>query len=128
MWPDKSGFQVPRFVGMLRVLRADLLQADVRPGSYSPAQVCVRRGLVPQTGVNAFLPLAELLLDWKQNADEIIVKLNLGSGALKVEDVDAAFTDTDCVVKLPGMGSRANIFPAGLGVAAGWMWGCSRPA
>ncbi|KAM9272023.1 LOW QUALITY PROTEIN: ubiquitin carboxyl-terminal hydrolase 19 [Cariama cristata] len=43
----------------------------------------------------------ELLLDWKQNADEIIVKLHLGSGALKVEDVDAAFTDTDCVVKLP---------------------------
>uniref|UniRef100_A0A672UYV6 Ubiquitin carboxyl-terminal hydrolase 19 n=1 Tax=Strigops habroptila TaxID=2489341 RepID=A0A672UYV6_STRHB len=43
----------------------------------------------------------ELLLDWKQNADEIIVKLNLGSEALKVEDVDAAFTDTDCVVKLP---------------------------
>ncbi|NXL39689.1 UBP19 hydrolase, partial [Glaucidium brasilianum] len=43
----------------------------------------------------------ELLLDWKQNADEIIVKLNLGSGALKVEDVDADFTDTDCVVKLP---------------------------
>uniref|UniRef100_A0A8B9G8Q5 Ubiquitin carboxyl-terminal hydrolase 19 n=1 Tax=Amazona collaria TaxID=241587 RepID=A0A8B9G8Q5_9PSIT len=43
----------------------------------------------------------ELLLDWKQNADEIIVKLNLGSEALKVEDVDAAFTDTDCVLKLP---------------------------
>ncbi|NXL95540.1 UBP19 hydrolase, partial [Alectura lathami] len=50
---------------------------------------------------DASLPLLELLLDWKQNADEIIVKLNLGSGALKVEDVDAAFTDTDCVVKLP---------------------------
>ncbi|NWZ32720.1 UBP19 hydrolase, partial [Asarcornis scutulata] len=102
--PRRDGFSapwVPRFVGMLRVLRADLLQADVRPGSCSPAQVCVRRGLVPRTGVNAFLPLAELLLDWKQNADEIIVKLNLGSGALKVEDVDAAFTDTDCVVKLP---------------------------
>ncbi|NXY26902.1 UBP19 hydrolase, partial [Atrichornis clamosus] len=43
----------------------------------------------------------ELLLDWKQNADEIIIKLNLGSGALKAEDVDAAFTDTDCVLKLP---------------------------
>ncbi|NXR73518.1 UBP19 hydrolase, partial [Pycnonotus jocosus] len=43
----------------------------------------------------------ELLLDWKQNADEIIIKLNLGSGALKVEDVRADFTDTDCVVKLP---------------------------
>uniref|UniRef100_A0A8C6NEF8 Ubiquitin carboxyl-terminal hydrolase 19 n=1 Tax=Melopsittacus undulatus TaxID=13146 RepID=A0A8C6NEF8_MELUD len=43
----------------------------------------------------------ELLLDWKQNAGEIIVKLNLGSEALKVEDVDADFTDTDCVIKLP---------------------------
>ncbi|NWV22827.1 UBP19 hydrolase, partial [Origma solitaria] len=43
----------------------------------------------------------ELLLDWKQNSDEIIIKLNLGSGALKVEDVDADFTDTDCVLKLP---------------------------
>ncbi|XP_058278223.1 ubiquitin carboxyl-terminal hydrolase 19 isoform X5 [Hirundo rustica] len=43
----------------------------------------------------------ELLQDWKQNADEIIIKLNLGSGALKVEDVHADFTDTDCVVKLP---------------------------
>ncbi|XP_062356457.1 ubiquitin carboxyl-terminal hydrolase 19 isoform X1 [Cinclus cinclus] len=43
----------------------------------------------------------ELLLDWKQNADEIIIKLNLGSGALKAEDVRADFTDTDCVVKLP---------------------------
>uniref|UniRef100_A0A8V5H7B1 Ubiquitin carboxyl-terminal hydrolase 19 n=1 Tax=Melopsittacus undulatus TaxID=13146 RepID=A0A8V5H7B1_MELUD len=42
-----------------------------------------------------------LLLDWKQNAGEIIVKLNLGSEALKVEDVDADFTDTDCVIKLP---------------------------
>uniref|UniRef100_A0A8C3VBR2 Ubiquitin carboxyl-terminal hydrolase 19 n=1 Tax=Catharus ustulatus TaxID=91951 RepID=A0A8C3VBR2_CATUS len=43
----------------------------------------------------------KLLLDWKQNADEIIIKLNLGSGALKAEDVRADFTDTDCVVKLP---------------------------
>uniref|UniRef100_H0ZEV0 Ubiquitin carboxyl-terminal hydrolase 19 n=1 Tax=Taeniopygia guttata TaxID=59729 RepID=H0ZEV0_TAEGU len=43
----------------------------------------------------------ELLLDWKQNADEIIIKLNLGTGALKAEDVHADFTDTDCVVKLP---------------------------
>ncbi|NXH13612.1 UBP19 hydrolase, partial [Bucco capensis] len=45
--------------------------------------------------------LLELLLEWKQNADEIIVKLNLGSGALKLEDVDTSFTDTDCLVKLP---------------------------
>lgn len=64
----------------------------------------------------------ELLLDWKQNADEIIVKLNLGSGALKVEDVNASFTDTDCVVKLPGMGNGATaaiVSSASLGTALG---------
>lgn len=76
--------------------------------------VCVFRLLFPGQGVGTSgsfrskwvtLPslFLELLLDWKQNADEIIIKLNLGSGALKAEDVDAAFTDTDCVVKLPGM-------------------------
>uniref|UniRef100_A0A8C0HDT2 Ubiquitin carboxyl-terminal hydrolase 19 n=1 Tax=Chelonoidis abingdonii TaxID=106734 RepID=A0A8C0HDT2_CHEAB len=53
-------------------------------------------------GSDATSALADLLLDWKQNADEVIVKLNLGSGALKLEEVDAAFTDTDCVVRLPG--------------------------
>ncbi|XP_037759941.1 ubiquitin carboxyl-terminal hydrolase 19 isoform X5 [Chelonia mydas] len=46
-------------------------------------------------------PKKDLLLDWKQNADEVIVKLNLGSGPLKVEEVDAAFTDTNCIVRLP---------------------------
>uniref|UniRef100_UPI00398EBC02 ubiquitin carboxyl-terminal hydrolase 19 isoform X2 n=1 Tax=Pristiophorus japonicus TaxID=55135 RepID=UPI00398EBC02 len=43
----------------------------------------------------------ELFVDWKQNADEIIVKLKPGEGSLKVDAVDAAFTDTDCVVTLP---------------------------
>ncbi|XP_029457088.1 ubiquitin carboxyl-terminal hydrolase 19 isoform X3 [Rhinatrema bivittatum] len=45
--------------------------------------------------------LDEMLIDWKQNSDEIIVKLNPGVGTLKVEDVDAAFSDTDCLIKLP---------------------------
>uniref|UniRef100_A0A670YYM1 ubiquitinyl hydrolase 1 n=1 Tax=Pseudonaja textilis TaxID=8673 RepID=A0A670YYM1_PSETE len=38
---------------------------------------------------------------WKQNADEVIVKLNLGSRNPKVEEVDSSFTDTNCVIKLP---------------------------
>uniref|UniRef100_A0A8B9G8M3 Ubiquitin carboxyl-terminal hydrolase 19 n=1 Tax=Amazona collaria TaxID=241587 RepID=A0A8B9G8M3_9PSIT len=59
-----------------------------------------KEGESPTCPRSASLP-SKLLLDWKQNADEIIVKLNLGSEALKVEDVDAAFTDTDCVLKLP---------------------------
>nr|XP_033782603.1 ubiquitin carboxyl-terminal hydrolase 19 isoform X2 [Geotrypetes seraphini] len=43
----------------------------------------------------------DMLIDWKQNSDEVIVKLNPGIGTLKLEDVDAAFSDTDCLVKLP---------------------------
>ncbi|KAL7986245.1 hypothetical protein Chor_011411 [Crotalus horridus] len=43
-----------------------------------------------------------LQLEWKQNADEVIVKLNLGSRNPKVEEVDSSFTDTSCVIKLPG--------------------------
>ncbi|XP_060095352.1 ubiquitin carboxyl-terminal hydrolase 19 isoform X2 [Heteronotia binoei] len=43
----------------------------------------------------------DLLLDWKQNAHEVIVKLNLGSGALKTEEVETSFTDTSCIVSLP---------------------------
>uniref|UniRef100_A0A8C6VD89 ubiquitinyl hydrolase 1 n=1 Tax=Naja naja TaxID=35670 RepID=A0A8C6VD89_NAJNA len=43
----------------------------------------------------------DLQLEWKQNADEVIVKLNLGSRNPKVEEVDSSFTDTNCVIKLP---------------------------
>lgn len=42
-------------------------------------------------------------MEWKQNADEVIVKLNLGSRNPKVEEVDSSFTDTSCVIKLPGI-------------------------
>ncbi|XP_066474519.1 ubiquitin carboxyl-terminal hydrolase 19 isoform X3 [Tiliqua scincoides] len=45
--------------------------------------------------------LEDLLLDWKQNADEVIVKLQLGGGSLKTEEVDTSFTDTGCLIKLP---------------------------
>lgn len=48
-------------------------------------------------------PPTELLLDWRQSADEVIVKLRVGAGPLRLEEVDAAFTDTDCVVRLPGV-------------------------
>uniref|UniRef100_A0A8C5S9Q9 ubiquitinyl hydrolase 1 n=1 Tax=Laticauda laticaudata TaxID=8630 RepID=A0A8C5S9Q9_LATLA len=43
----------------------------------------------------------DLQLEWKQNADEVIVKLNLGSRNPKVEEIDSSFTDTNCVIKLP---------------------------
>uniref|UniRef100_A0A8C5X2T9 ubiquitinyl hydrolase 1 n=1 Tax=Malurus cyaneus samueli TaxID=2593467 RepID=A0A8C5X2T9_9PASS len=66
-----------------------------------PSQGVGTSGSFPSKWVTLPSLFLELLLDWKQNADEIIIKLNLGSGALKAEDVHADFTDTDCVLKLP---------------------------
>ncbi|KAL2803857.1 ubiquitin carboxyl-terminal hydrolase 19 isoform 10, partial [Daubentonia madagascariensis] len=54
----------------------------------------------------------ELLLDWRQSADEVIVKLRVGAGPLRLEEVDAAFTDTDCVVRLPGGRQWGGVFYA----------------
>uniref|UniRef100_A0A8C4LSG1 Ubiquitin carboxyl-terminal hydrolase 19 n=1 Tax=Equus asinus asinus TaxID=83772 RepID=A0A8C4LSG1_EQUAS len=55
---------------------------------------------------------SELLLDWRQSADEVIVKLRVGTGPLRLEEVDAAFTDTDCVVRLPGGRQWGGVFYA----------------
>ncbi|XP_023561668.1 ubiquitin carboxyl-terminal hydrolase 19 isoform X15 [Octodon degus] len=54
----------------------------------------------------------ELLLDWRQSADEVIVKLRVGTGPLRLEEVDAAFTDTDCVVRFPGGQQWGGVFYA----------------
>lgn len=54
----------------------------------------------------------ELLLDWRQSADEVFVKLRVGAGPLRLEEVDAAFTDTDCVVRLPGGRQWGGVFYA----------------
>uniref|UniRef100_A0A8C4PLY8 Ubiquitin carboxyl-terminal hydrolase 19 n=1 Tax=Equus asinus asinus TaxID=83772 RepID=A0A8C4PLY8_EQUAS len=54
----------------------------------------------------------KLLLDWRQSADEVIVKLRVGTGPLRLEEVDAAFTDTDCVVRLPGGRQWGGVFYA----------------
>nr|XP_012323124.1 ubiquitin carboxyl-terminal hydrolase 19 isoform X2 [Aotus nancymaae] len=55
---------------------------------------------------------AELLLDWRQSAEEVIVKLRVGVGPLQLEDVDAAFTDTDCVVRFSGGQQWGGVFYA----------------
>lgn len=48
----------------------------------------------------------DLFLDWKQNAYEVIVRLNCGdAGVLRVEDVDSAFSDSACHIRLPGKDS-----------------------
>ncbi|XP_050996647.1 ubiquitin carboxyl-terminal hydrolase 19 isoform X1 [Acomys russatus] len=52
----------------------------------------------------------DLLLDWRQSADEVIVKLRVGAGPVRLEEVDAAFTDTDCVVRLPDGRQWGGVF------------------
>ncbi|XP_012816887.1 ubiquitin carboxyl-terminal hydrolase 19 isoform X4 [Xenopus tropicalis] len=46
-------------------------------------------------------PQKDIVIDWKQNSEEVIVKLNAGSRALNVEELNAEFTDTDCVISFP---------------------------
>ncbi|KAM3914259.1 ubiquitin carboxyl-terminal hydrolase 19 isoform 2-T2 [Leptodactylus fuscus] len=46
-------------------------------------------------------PKKDVMIDWKQNSGEVIVKLNPGPGAINVEEVKAEFTDTDCVINFP---------------------------
>uniref|UniRef100_A0A673LY37 ubiquitinyl hydrolase 1 n=1 Tax=Sinocyclocheilus rhinocerous TaxID=307959 RepID=A0A673LY37_9TELE len=44
----------------------------------------------------------DLFLDWKQNAYEVIVRLNCeDAGVLRVEDIDYAFSDSACHIRLP---------------------------
>ncbi|XP_068108746.1 ubiquitin carboxyl-terminal hydrolase 19 isoform X2 [Hyperolius riggenbachi] len=52
-------------------------------------------------------PKRDMLIDWKQNSEEVIVKLNPGAGALNVDDLKAEFTDTDCIINFPE-GSQWN--------------------
>ncbi|XP_044157800.1 ubiquitin carboxyl-terminal hydrolase 19 isoform X1 [Bufo gargarizans] len=46
-------------------------------------------------------PRKDMMIDWKQNSEEVIVKLNAGPGAVNVDDLKAEFTDTDCVINFP---------------------------
>uniref|UniRef100_A0A671QPC8 ubiquitinyl hydrolase 1 n=1 Tax=Sinocyclocheilus anshuiensis TaxID=1608454 RepID=A0A671QPC8_9TELE len=44
----------------------------------------------------------DLFVDWKQNAYEVIVRLNCeDAGVLRVEDIDYAFSDSACHIRLP---------------------------
>ncbi|KAJ1069412.1 hypothetical protein K5549_017316, partial [Capra hircus] len=57
-------------------------------------------------------PCIDLGLDWRQSADEVIVKLRVGTGPVRLEEVDAAFTDTDCVLRLPDGRQWGGVFYA----------------
>ncbi|KAJ3586832.1 hypothetical protein NHX12_013224 [Muraenolepis orangiensis] len=43
----------------------------------------------------------DVFVDWKQNANEVIVRLRCGDGVQRVEDVSTTFTDTTCQAHFP---------------------------
>ncbi|XP_073500964.1 ubiquitin carboxyl-terminal hydrolase 19 isoform X3 [Phyllobates terribilis] len=46
-------------------------------------------------------PRKDMMIDWKQNSGEVIVKLHPGAGAVSVDELKSEFTDTDCVIHFP---------------------------
>lgn len=46
-------------------------------------------------------------MDWKQNVNEVIVRLRCGDGIQRKEDVNTSFTDKSCHVSFPGKNSAS---------------------
>lgn len=45
---------------------------------------------------------SDVFVDWKQNVNEVIVRLRCGEGVQRIEDINTTFTDTHCHVCFPG--------------------------
>ncbi|XP_054466021.1 ubiquitin carboxyl-terminal hydrolase 19 isoform X2 [Anoplopoma fimbria] len=43
----------------------------------------------------------DVFVDWKQNVNEVTVRLRCGEGVLRIEDINTTFTDTHCHVCFP---------------------------
>uniref|UniRef100_A0A674ESH0 ubiquitinyl hydrolase 1 n=1 Tax=Salmo trutta TaxID=8032 RepID=A0A674ESH0_SALTR len=50
---------------------------------------------------SSFTMTKDVFVDWKQNANEVTVRLRCGEGVQSVEDVTTTFTDTDCQACFP---------------------------
>lgn len=54
------------------------------------------------------LCFTDVFVDWKQNVNEVTVRLRCGDGVLRIEDINTTFTDTHCHVRFPGRSSRTD--------------------
>ncbi|XP_041859245.1 ubiquitin carboxyl-terminal hydrolase 19 isoform X2 [Melanotaenia boesemani] len=43
----------------------------------------------------------DVFVDWKQNVNEVTVRLRCGEGVRRIEDINTTFTDTNCNVSFP---------------------------
>lgn len=50
----------------------------------------------------ASLFFQDVFVDWKQNVNEVTVRLRCGEGVQRIEDINTTFTDTHCNVDFPG--------------------------
>uniref|UniRef100_A0A671VDT8 ubiquitinyl hydrolase 1 n=1 Tax=Sparus aurata TaxID=8175 RepID=A0A671VDT8_SPAAU len=48
------------------------------------------------------LCFTDVFVDWKQNVNEVTVRLRCGEGVQRIEDINTTFTDTHCHVCFPG--------------------------
>uniref|UniRef100_A0A8C4GW47 ubiquitinyl hydrolase 1 n=1 Tax=Dicentrarchus labrax TaxID=13489 RepID=A0A8C4GW47_DICLA len=46
-------------------------------------------------------PNTNVFVDWKQNVNEVTVRLRCGEGVQRIEDINTTFTDTHCLVCFP---------------------------
>lgn len=45
---------------------------------------------------------SDVFVDWKQNVNEVTVRLRCGEGVQRIEEINTTFTDTHCHVCFPG--------------------------
>uniref|UniRef100_A0A6Q2YA53 ubiquitinyl hydrolase 1 n=1 Tax=Esox lucius TaxID=8010 RepID=A0A6Q2YA53_ESOLU len=54
-----------------------------------------------ESKLGKFTLVVNVFVDWKQNANEVTVRLRCGDGVHSVEDVSTTFSDTDCQAFFP---------------------------
>uniref|UniRef100_A0A3P9D6M0 ubiquitinyl hydrolase 1 n=1 Tax=Maylandia zebra TaxID=106582 RepID=A0A3P9D6M0_9CICH len=57
--------------------------------------------LLFKTHMPASLFFQDVFVDWKQNVNEVTVRLRCGEGVQRIEDINTTFTDTHCNVDFP---------------------------
>uniref|UniRef100_A0A8C6NTW8 ubiquitinyl hydrolase 1 n=1 Tax=Nothobranchius furzeri TaxID=105023 RepID=A0A8C6NTW8_NOTFU len=58
----------------------------------------LRRGFATALVFSVF---SDVFVDWKQNVNEVTVRLRCGDGVQRIEDINSTFTDTHCSVSFP---------------------------
>ncbi|XP_029362184.1 ubiquitin carboxyl-terminal hydrolase 19 isoform X2 [Echeneis naucrates] len=72
----------------------DRANQESREAKRAAAAAATAEGVVAEVKKDVFV-------DWKQNVNEVIVRLRCGEGVQRIEDISTTFTDTHCHVCFP---------------------------